>query len=186
MIGALASVAGNLFSSIGKMVAGRQQTKRNMADLNGMGQYQTNPYAEQGLALAQNLYNGRSAGAVNAEQNILTNQANTMAGVERNATDASQALAVGAAVDGQSNNAFANLAQQESMDRMQKAGMVTQAQQGMINEGDKVWQDKMRYLKYKMGIRSVGTQNTLDAMTDLGKTASMFGNMWEHGDFKKK
>lgn len=185
MIGALASLGGGLISGIGGLIAGRRQTKRNMADLNATGQYEANPMAAQQLALMQNLYNGRMAGASGMEQNIYGNQANVSAGVQRNATDASQALAMMAGLQGQSNDAFAQLAQREAMDRMQRAGMVAGAQNTMINEGDKVFQDKLRFLQAKMGIRAVGTENTMNSLNTLGKTMSMAGNMWDAGASKK-
>lgn len=156
-----------------------------MNDLNQVGTYKQSPYAAQNLALAQNLYNSRSAGMVNAEQGILTNQANAVAGTERNATDASQALAVNAAIAGQGNSQFANLAAQESMDRMQKAGMLNNAYGTMINEGDKEFQDQLRMLQQKIGIRGVAAENQQNAMNGLGNTAAMFGNMWDSGAFKK-
>lgn len=185
MIGAIASVAGSVIPSIVGLFAGRQQTKRNMADLNATGQYQANPYAAQQLAMMQNLYNGRMAGATGMEQNIYGNQANVAAGVQRNATDASQALAMLSGLQGQSNDAFAELAQREAMDRMQRAGMVAGAQNTMINEGDKVFQDKLRFLQNKMGIRAVGYDNMMNSVNSLGKSLSMAGNMWDAGAFKK-
>lgn len=186
LISPLSSLAGSLIGGIGGLIAGRRQTKRNMADLNQLGTYKANPLASKQLAFANNLYNSRMPGASYAEQSIMGNQANAMAGVGRNATDASQALAALAGISGQSNNAFADLAQREAMDRMQRAGMVMQAQNTMINEGDKEWQDKLRMLQYKMGIRGVGAENTANSLNSIGSGLAFMGGLWGSGQQRQK
>lgn len=185
MIGAIASVAGGLISGLGRLFGGRAQTKKNMRDINALGSYKENPYASQQLSLANNLYNARMGGAAAQEQNILNNQADAQASVNRNATDASQALAIAAGLQGNTNDAFADLATREAADRMNRAGLVMQGQNTMIAEGDKVWADKLRQLQQKIGVRGVGAQNTVGALDSLGGTAAMFGNMWDQGMFKK-
>lgn len=173
--------------SVANMIAGNRQQKKNMRDINALGVYQENPYASRELAFAQNLYNGRMGGASIQEQNILANQANAMASVQNNATDASQALAIAAGLQGQTNNSFANLAAQEAMDKMNRAGLLTGAYRTMINEGDKVWQDKVRQLQQKIGVRAVGTQNTSNAINGMvgsigfAGNAGLFDNLFKGG-----
>src|SRR5205085_1584394 len=75
-----------------------------------------NPIAGQRLGLAQTLLNARMPGAAAAERNIYGSQANTMAQVNRNATDSSQVLALAGAAQGQTNQAFSNLETQEAQD----------------------------------------------------------------------
>lgn len=152
----------------------------NMADINGLGTYQTSPFAADNLALAKNMYGGRMAGATAQEQNILTNQANTVNNVEKNATDAATALAVMAATQGQADASFADLATKEAADRINRAGMVFNANQGMVAEGDKSWQDRLRQLQQKIGVRSVGFQNGYNAVSGIGSMASLAGNMWDY------
>jgi len=165
-----------LVGSIANMIAGNRQQKKNMRDINALGVYQENPYASKELAFAQNMYNGRMPGASILEQNILGNQANAMANVENNATDASQALAIAAGLQGNTNSSFANLAVQEAMDKMNRAGLLTGAYRTMINEGDKVWQDKVRQLQQKISVRAVGTQNTSNAINGMVGSIGFAGN----------
>jgi hypothetical protein len=186
MVGELATLAGGLINSAASWFGGRKQQKKNLADINSLGTYNANPEAAAGLALAKNLYNARSAGAINAEQNIATNQANVVDNIENNATDAGQALALMIGSQGKTNNAFADLASQEAGERMAKANLVSNAQGQVIAEGDKIWQDKLRQLQQKIGVRSVGAQNSVGGIQGLGNTVAMFGNMWDSGMFKKK
>jgi len=135
-IGGLGAIGGiiNSFSSGSKL---RNLLKQDPT-------YQSSPYAAQRLGMAQTLLNARMPGATAMERNIYGNQANQIANVNRNATDASQALALGAAAQGQTNQAFQNLATQEQQDYYNRLQNYTGAQQGMIQEGDKVYQDQVR------------------------------------------
>jgi hypothetical protein len=186
MIGAIASLAGGLIGSLSSLFGGKRQAKKNMNDINTLGVYKENPYASQQLALGQNLYNARMGGAVAQEQNIMAGQANSQAAINRNATDASQALALAAGLQGQTNESFSDLATKEAADRLNRAGLLMQGQNTMIAEGDKVWGDKLRHLQQKIGVRSVQAQNQHNAMQGIGSTLSMFGNMWDEGQFQKK
>lgn len=122
--------------------------------------YTANPVAAQRLGLANTLLNARMPGATAMERNIYGNQANQLANVNRNATDSSQALAMGAAAQGQTNQAFQNLSTQEQQDYYNRLQNLTGAQQGMIAEGDKVYQDKVRRFQDMAGLTGAGMQNT--------------------------
>ena len=100
---------------------GRAKANRELKNLMKQDPtYQADPrvmqMANQRLGLANTLLNARMPGASAAERNIYTNQANQLAGLNRGATDASQALAVAAGIGGQTNQAFENLGQQEAQD----------------------------------------------------------------------
>lgn len=125
-------------------------------------QYTTSQYAKNNLANAQNAYNGRMAGASAEEQNILANQANQMGNINRTATDGSQALAVAAGAQGQTNQAFRNLQTQEAQNKYQLLNNLNLANQNMVNEGDKEYQSKLQ--KFQM---DVAQQN---ALTQAGIT----------------
>lgn len=179
MLGLL-SAAGSLVGPIAGLIGGIGQ-KRAAKKINPIdATYEISPYAKNQLAMAQNLYNARSAGAGAAEQNILTNQANQVANVNRNAVDSSQALAIAAGLQGNTNQALSNLAVQESQDQMGKAGFVADAQNTLINEGDKVYQDTVR--KYdnavaaKSALQNAGQQNTFNAVQGLGGVLTQAGN----------
>lgn len=185
MLGAIASGIGSLIGPIAGLLGAHKQYKQNRRDIMNTGQYTANPAAGQELALAQNLYNGRMGGAVNEEQNILGNEANTAAALEANGTDASQVAAILAGVHGQTNQAFSDLAGKEAQDRINKAGLVFKGQDAVINEGTKEWEDKLRKLQMIIGNRSVKTQNNYNAAQGIGSSLSLFGNMYDQGYFKK-
>ncbi len=129
--------------------------------------YAANPIAAQRMGLAQNLLNSRMPGATAMERNIYGNQANQLANINRNATDGSQALALGAASQGQTNQAFQNLATQEQQDYYNRLQNYTGAQQGMIQEGDKVYQDQLRRYGDLSAITGAKIQNTANAWKSL-------------------
>ena len=103
-----------------------------------------NKLASGRLSLAQTLLNARMPGAARAERNIYTTQANQLGSISRNATDSSQALALGASTLGQTNQAFDQLSGQEAQDYQRRYGDVENAQEGVINEQNKQFQDDTR------------------------------------------
>lgn len=146
--------------------------------------YNANPEAAKRLGLAGTLLNARMPGASALERNIYGNQANQLANVNRNATDSSQALALGAAAQGQTNQAFQNLGVQEQQDYYNRLQNYTGAQQGVIQEGDKVYQDKVRRFQDMAGLQGAGEQNTQqgwNSIANLGfggaSIASQYGMM---------
>lgn len=186
MIGAIGTVAGNLINSVAGLFMAKSQAKKQKKELDKVGLYETNPYAEKELALAQNLYQGRGPGFVQAEGNIRQNAADANAAIDNNATDASQALAIKAGIMGQAGDQFADLAARESVEKMQRAGMLTGAYRTMVGEGDKKWNDKLRKLQQTLGIAAAKNQNIYNGIQGIGNTAAMFGNMYDSGDFRKK
>lgn len=156
---------------IGGLISGFSANSKLNA-LKGMDpSYQANPMAAQRLGLAQTLLNARMPGATSMQQNIYGNQANQLANVNRNATDGSQALALGSAAQGQTNQAFANLGTQEAQDYYNRLGNLTGAQQGMIQEGDKVYQDKVRRyddLAAITGAQLKNTQTNWNSLANMG------------------
>jgi len=146
--------------------------------------YTANPIANQRMGMAQTLLNARMPGATAMERNIYGNQANQLANVNRNATDASQALALGAAAQGQTNQAFQNLGTQEQQDYYNRLQNLTSAQQGVIAEGDKVYQDKVRRfndLASLKGAQMQNTQNAWNSLANLGFGAAGISSMWGGG-----
>jgi hypothetical protein len=122
----LISMAGqsidSLLSPISKYFLAKKQEKLGKAYIAERGQYQFSPFIRSNIALANNAYNGRMAGATQAEQNIQAAQANQVAGAARAATSGAQLLAVGAGAEGQSDEALANLQQQEAIQKQQASG----------------------------------------------------------------
>lgn len=154
--------------------------------------YQTSPYAKQQLGLAQQLFNGRMPGASQEEQNILGSQGNYLSDINRNATDSSQALALGGLSQGVTNNAFGNLQTKELQSKMGFLDNLNAAYQSMINEGNKAYQssfDKYQSdVNAKSALRNAGAQNVNSGFSDLGSSAFMANqyyhpnNSWNQND----
>lgn len=147
--------------------------------------YTANPIAAQRLGLAQSLLNARMPGASYAERNIYANQANQQANIQRNATDASQALALGAANQASTNQSFNQLAQEDAQDYQRRYGNLTQAQQGEIQEGDKVYQDQIRKFSDLAQIRGQQNANTQAAWSGLSNMGFGLANFGLAGGFSK-
>ncbi len=164
LLGAGLGIAGAVGNFIGAGNANRrlnQLMKKNPT-------YKENPVAAQRLGLAQQLLNARQPGAAAQERNIYGNQATTLAQVNRNSTDASQALAMAAGVQGQTNQSFNQLGIQEAEDYYNRLQNLTGAQLGKIEEGDKVHQDQVRRFQDLAAIRGAQTQNTANAWSSVG------------------
>lgn len=175
---AIAGLGLGLVGGIGGLFGNKKSNRALERLISQNPQYQANPLARQQMGLAQTLLNARMPGAAAAEQNIYQNQANALGNVNRNATDASQALALAAAGQGQTNEAFNNLAGQETQDYQRRYGNLAQAQQGVINEDDKVFQDKVRQfqdLAQIRGAQNANRQNTWSSLSNLGFGAMNLG-----------
>ena len=174
----LAAGAVGLIGGIGSLFGGNKAKK----ELRRLGEqdptYQTSPYAKQRLDYAQTILNARMPGAGSAERNIFANQASGLANVNRNATDSSTALAAAAGLQGQSNQAFQDLGQQEAQDYYRRLENLNSAQQGMISENDKAYQDQVRRFDNKValaGARNQINQSSWQSISNLGFAGMNFG-----------
>lgn len=182
------SIAGlglGLVGTIGNLFGAHKANKRLNQLLASDPTYTANPIAAQRLGLASTLLNARAPGAASAERNIYGTQANTLANVERNATDGSQSLAVAAGVQGQTDQAFQNLQDKEAEDYQRRYANEVAAQEGQIQEGDKVFQDKVRQFQDKASILGAKTQNTANAWQSLTNFGYGAANLGMSGGFKK-
>ncbi len=166
-------------------IFGNRRANRELEKLIGQNPaYKSNPIAAQRMALAQQLLNARQPGAAAAERNIYGAQANSLANIQRNATDSSQALALAAGTQGQTNQAFGDLAQQEAQGYQQRYQNLAGAQQGMIQEGDKVYQDQVRRYQDLAAIRGAqnqNRQNSWQTVSNFGGGLMNFGLASEQG-----
>lgn len=165
---------------LGRILFGKYQNKLANKINPVRTDYAISPYAKNQLGLAQQLYNGRMFGAPQLEQNIFAAQGNTMASVNRNATDASQALAMAAATQGQTNQALANLGLQEAQNKYQMLGNLNNAYGNMTNEMDKVYRDKM--MKYQEDIQAKNALRNA-AWQNMGAGFNQFQNAGMTGGF---
>jgi len=148
--------------------------------------YNTSPYARAMLATATQMKNAKMPGAQNAEAGILGNQANTVGAIDRNSNSGAQALSMVSAAQGNTDNALNNLGTLEGKYAMETTNNLNNAQQTMINEGDKVYQDKVRKqqaaIQEKNNLRAASTANWGGGMNDVfnGAMAS-FGPKLDDG-----
>jgi hypothetical protein len=184
-IGGLFSLAGG----IGKFASGVQQVKESKKINPIFNQYKSSPFAKQQLGIAQNMFNGRMAGAGGLERNLQSSQASQMANAGRNATDSSQLLALGGASQGLTNDALGDLQIREAQNKQAMLQNLNQAYETNIGEGNKEYDSMLE--KYKMdsqrkdALRSSGAQNKYGALSDMaslgfsaagaGGLGSMFG-----------
>lgn len=175
---AIAGAGIGLIGGVANILGARRSNKRLEGLISQDPAYKSSPYAAQRMALAQQLLNARQPGAAAAERNIYGAQANSMANVQRNATDSSQALALAAGIGGQTNQAFGDFAQQEAQGYQQRYQNLSGAQEAMTQEGDKVYQDQVRRYQDLAQIRGMQNQNTQSAwqgLSNLGFGAMNFG-----------
>lgn len=156
-----------ILQGVGNAIQAHKANKQLESLLGQDPTYQKNPLAAQQFAMAQQLYNGRMAGAASQERNIFQNQANTVNAVNKNATDSSQALALAMGAQGQADKAFSGLRQEEAQNKYQMLGNLNQAYAGMINEDDKAYNDKLRKFSDIAQIRGAQQQNRSNALNGI-------------------
>lgn len=139
--------------------------------------YNSSQYAANNLGTAENMFNGRMAGAGTAEQNILNNGSNTEGAIQRNSTSGAQSLATAMASQGQTDSSLQHLGQQEGNYKMNMLNNLNMANNGMTMEGDKVYNDKVRKQNLAIGeknsLRGAGFQNIGTGINEMGATANM-------------
>lgn len=178
-ISALSKIAGGLF----------QNAKAN--EINPQYKpYTVSPYAKQQLGLAQTMFGGRMFGAPELEQNILASQSNYLNSVGRNASDSGQALAMGQLAQGQTNQNFQDLQIQELQNKYNMLNNLNQGYQGMIDEGDKVYQDMMT--KYQIDVqdraalRGAAWNNIFGGFSDIASGAMQYDQQKQQNAFNKE
>lgn len=155
-----------LIGSIGKLF-GRGKANKRLEALKA----QDPIYPKERLSLAQTLLNARMPGAASIENNIYRNQANQMANINRNATDSSQALALGAAAQGQTNEAFNRLGLNEAQDYQRRQNNLIGAQDAMYSDQVRRYQN----LAQLEGAKNQNNQNTWGDISNMGFSLMDFG-----------
>ena len=179
----IAGLAVGAIGSIGKAI-GRGKANKQMEKLmNENPIYQENPLAKQRLGYAQVLVDSRMPGATQAERNIFTNQATQLGRLDRSATDASQALALASGIGAQTDKSLIDLGMTEAQDYQRRYGNLVDAQEGVIRENDKVFQDQTRRWSDKVGIRGAQQQNRQNTWGDISNFGFAVANMAASGAF---
>lgn len=190
-------IAGGLINGLGSLFTGIGQRKRaKEAAAKAEGFYnKAIGYGNQGLDTAKgllgesrNLYNARMAGAANAEQNIYNSQANTLSNMGRNASDASQLLALAGGVQNNTNNAFGQLGQAEAQNKTMNFGNVMNATGNVQNAlGNLQSIYSQRGAEASQAATQLGQaagQNIAGAINTFGNTGMMAG-MGGFGSFSQ-
>lgn len=147
--------------------------------------YAISQSAKQKLGLASSMFNGRMASAGTQERNIYATAGSAYGNISRNATDASQALALAAGVQGQENQAFDQLGIREDQNKMSLLDNLNNAYTAMTNEDDKVYQDKL--MKYQMDVntqnqlRGNGLSNIVGGVNDAASLATQYSRLKKGG-----
>ncbi len=164
-LGMGANILATIGSARSAKKAGKELDRIGSLDPN----YTQSGFAQDTLDSAKMNLNSRMAGAGQAQNNIFANQANTVAGFNRNATDASQLLSLNAAAQGQTNNAFNQLGAQEAQDKQQKIQAVAAANAGMTEEHTKSFDDKVRQWQDQLGIAMKKNEMKQQSWKNLGE-----------------
>lgn len=173
-----------LFGGIGKLF-GRGAANRRLRQLQSADPaYTANPEAAQRLALAKTVLNARSPGAMQVERNIYSSGANAAALAQKASSDSSQLLAEGANIQGRTNQAFRNLGIDEANDWQRRYSNLVGAQEGYINEQDKVFQDQVRRWQDKAQIQGAIQQNKQSNWGDISNLGFGLMNFGLSGGFK--
>jgi len=182
---AAAGLAVGIGGMVGKGIA-RSKANKQLSKLQGQDPiYQENPLAAQRLGLANTLLNARMPGASQAQRNIQTAGANTVAGAQRNATSGAQALSVGTAVNAQQGQQFNDLGQQEAQDYQRRYGNLVGAQEGMINEQQNVFQDEVRRFGDKTQIQGAQAENRANTWGDVSRLGFGVADLGMAGGFNQ-
>lgn len=173
-------IAAGIGAGIKLIKAGHQNKLANQVVV-PEANYSVSPYAENTLALAKQMYNSKMPGADIAGNGFLASNAIANANIGRNSTDSSQALALMAATQGQTDQSFTDLGLKDAQYRENAFSNVNSANAGMTNEMDKIYQDKVRKqqqaLDEKAALRGAANANFGNSLNDITSGAFMFDQM---------
>ena len=167
------STVGTIFSAIAGMKWDKEMDKLKEKD----PRYTSSPYAANNLGMAQQLLNSRMAGANARERNIQTSGANVRAGIGRNATDSSQALALMAGTQGMEGQQYNDLAIQEGQDAYQKQNNLFNANKDMTVEHKDLFDDEVRRWQDQVNMITAQYKARKQGGSDIGQLGSGLSSM---------
>ncbi len=181
-IGIGAGIVGQIGKWIGRGAANRRLNNLLKSDPT----YSENPLAKQRLGLANTLLNARMPSAATEERNIYGNTANAVSNAERAATSSNELLLAGTGIQGQANKAFENLGTEENQDYQRRYGNEVSAQEGVINEQDKVFNDNVRRFQDKVQIQGAQSNNNTSGWQDFSNLGFGLADLGVNGGFTPK
>lgn len=177
----LGAVLGGV-GALGKTIAGIDQMKKASQINPVWAQYNENPLAAQNLGAVKNLFYGKNRAFTQAEANIRQAQANQMANAQRNAPDSATLLATGAGAAGNANQAFSNLAAQESQQQAGVLDNLSRAYAMSIAEGDKVQANRL--MKYQLDAQAQAALRESGLGNIFGGIGDIAGGIMQYGSYK--
>jgi len=171
----------SLASGAAKYKAAQSQAEVLEDEQKRMGQRTSDSDVRDLVSLSKAQLNARSPGAVQAEQNIKQQQANTLAAVNRNSLDSSQALGLAGALQGRSNEALAGLSTAEDQYRRGQVGQLVQSIGMKQADDDRVWEDRFRQYQIRSSILGTKLQNQMGAMDSTINGLASAGAMYAGG-----
>jgi hypothetical protein len=127
-----------------------------------------NPEIRKSAALANTQLQGRMAGASQAERNIYQQGANTQSNINRAATDPMQAILGAGAIQGQTSQAFNQLAGQEQADYGNRLARQMQAASELAQAEDQLRMQKLQMETQLSGGQQQNKQNVWGSLSNLG------------------
>jgi hypothetical protein len=179
----IAGLGAGIIGGLGNLFGGGRSKRAMKQLLKNDPVYQVNEVAKERYGHAQTLLNARMPGAAAMERNIMSTQANQLSNINRLATDSSQALALAGGVQGGTNQAYEQLGIQEGQDYYNRLQNLEGAQQGMVAEGDKVFQDKVRRWENMAQAAGANVQNQANAWNSLSSLGFGIANLGMSGAF---
>jgi hypothetical protein len=156
-----------MFQALGNALSAKKSNKALTDVWNKDPSYTKNPLVGQQFDLAKQMFYGRMVGGAQEERNIYGNNANFNAQVGRNSSDGSQSLALAAAGQGQTNQAFSNLQLKEQQNKYGMLSNLNNAYGQMIGEDDKVYNDQVRRFGDYASIKGAQIQNKAGILTGV-------------------
>jgi hypothetical protein len=156
-----------LAGTIGKMIS-RGKANKELGKLSKQDpKYQINQIARDRLALAKTMLNARMPGAIQVEKNILGNQANRLGSINKLATDSATALSMANQVSNKTDQQLSDLGTTEAGDYYRRLGFLNEAQEGMISEEDKSYEDTIRRYGNLLQIKGAQASNRSNTWGDI-------------------
>lgn len=171
MVGELLGLAGGIVGAIG----GAGARARANAELERQNK-RKEEFGKERLGLAKTIFGGRMPGATALENQILSNQANTIGTVQKNATDVGQVI--GAATNSQvaTNNAYQDLQVKEGQDWTRRYGVLN----GAYDDYNQIMDDQIAM----KGAQAQNEGQTWQELSNLGFGVANFGLAGGFDDFK--
>lgn len=166
------------YGTLRQMLNVKKQNRALQERIDKLNAIQLNPeYAKQ-QALTQTQAQGRMAGASQAEQNIYQQAANTQANINRASTDPMQAILGAGAIQGQTSQAFNQLATLEQADYANRLQRYMQAGLTRAQAEDALNMDKYQMETQLKGAQQENIRNKWGSLANLGfATANLGYNM---------